>query len=324
MGCEVFVADLVKGQMREFDGKTIRSIPKKTASSGKIARILEHFQKSKTLLALTKNLKFDIIYTRYLFFTPNFAKFLGVNKTVMEINSDDKKESKFRGKIWYYYNLLTRNLIYKKVSGFVCVSSELASEFKSYNRPLCVMANGVSVAKYPLKTTQNSRPRLIFIGSSGQSWHGVDKIISMANALREYDFYMIGIDGDDTQNLKFLGKMSDEKASQIICGCDIGICTLSLYKKGMSEASPLKTRQYLACGLPIIYAYDDSDLSGDESFALKLANSPNNVDLETIKEFVNRVFGDIKINDEVRKFALNHLDSEKKERDRVEFMKRLV
>lgn len=40
--------------------------------------------------------------------------------------------------------------------------------------------------------------------------------------------------------------------------CQVCIGTLALHRKNMTEASPLKTREYLAHGFPVIIGYKDT------------------------------------------------------------------
>ena len=157
----------------------------------------------------------------------------------------------------------------------------------------------------------------------GQKWHGVDKIVEMAKNLTKYDFIIIGQDGCNTDNLKYMGRMSSDRVIDEIVKCDVGIGTLSIYiYKKMREASPLKTREYLSCGLPIIYAYEDTDLQDIEKFALRM--DEDNIDLSKIKVFVDSVFNNNNINILARKFAEENLDIRIKEQKRLEFFKEIM
>ena len=90
----------------------------------------------------------------------------------------------------------------------------------------------------------------------------------------------------------------------------------------MREASPLKTTEYLSCGLPIIYAYEDTDLQDIEKFALRM--DEDNIDLSKIKVFVDSVFNNNNINILARKFAEENLDIRIKEQKRLEFFKEIM
>ena len=106
---------------------------------------------------------------------------------------------------------------------------------------------------------------------------------------------------------------------------DVGISTLSLYLNNMQEASPLKSRQYLAHGLPIIYAYDDTDITQKYEFCLKLPNTPNNIasNIDKLKAFVYKVFQNKIYRSEARRFAKTHLDTSIKEQKRLEFFRKI-
>jgi glycosyltransferase involved in cell wall biosynthesis len=192
---------------------------------------------------------------------------------------------KLHSKLTHFYNKFTRNFVLKHVDGFVSVSDELKQRFQYFNKPIEVIANGIDTSQYNLVPYKNDKPTFVFIGTPNQSWHGLDKIISMADHFQKYQFYIIGSTGKDTNNIKYFGYLSKDDSTKIIQRCDIGIATLSLYKKHLTEASPLKSRQYLACGIPIIYAYKDTDLEGKESFVLRLTNSENNINHTKIEQF---------------------------------------
>lgn len=273
---------------------------------------------------LFEQINFDIIYMRYRLYMPFINKVLKKEKVIMEINSDDLLEYKLHSKLTHLYNKLSRNLLLKNIDGFVSVSNELKIKFDYLNKPITVIANGIDTEQYTVHFTNNNVPVFVFIGTPNQPWHGLDKIIKMAKYFEQYNFYIIGTDGKDSQNIRYFGYLSQKDATKIINQCDIGIGTLSLYKNGLQEASPLKTRQYLACGLPLIYAYEDTDITTDVSFALKLENREDNIDYDKIKKFVNKVYKNIEVKNKARKFAEDVLDYKKKEQKRLKFFQRVL
>jgi len=286
---------------------------------GKIGTFIKLLSNAYRLKNLFKNIDFDIIYTRHPRYMPFFNRVLQENTVIMEINSDDLSEYKLRSKFRYIYQLFTRELVLKHMDAFVSISRELEAKFEKYNKPIVTIANGINVSHYQVTLKHNSKPVVVFIGSPNQAWHGVDKIITMSKYFKDYLFYMIGTDGDDTDNLKYFGYLSNEEATKIINKSNIGIGTLSLYKNNMNEASPLKTRQYLACGLPLIYAYDDTDIIEPTSFTLKLENKEDNIDYEKISNFIERCFNNVLISQQARAFAEDVLDYNKKETKRLKF-----
>jgi glycosyltransferase involved in cell wall biosynthesis len=293
---------------------------------GRVGTAMKLLYSSYAIYRLLKHIEFDLIYMRYRLYMPFFTKVLKENKIVMEINSDDTLEYKLHSKLTHLYNKYTRNNVLKHIDAFVSVSYELKDKFTYLNRPIEVIANGINIKEYEIKSNinQNKKPILVFIGSPNQSWHGVDKIIMLAKHFKQYQFYIIGIDGENSENVHYFGYLSKEESTKIINQCDIGIGTLSLYKTGLKEASPLKSRQYLACGLPILYAYKDTDIPDDVLFGLRLDNSEDNLNYHRIEQFVEKVFNNRSVNLKARVFAQEVLDYDKKEQSRLEFFKKVL
>lgn len=285
----------------------------------KIGTAINVFYNSLFIKDLVDEIKPDLVYVRFCLYTPQIAKILKKYKSIMELNSDDISEYKATSKITYFYNILTRNILLKNIDGFISVSEEIKQIFTYLKKDIKVIANGVDTSIFTPKNNKNQKPIFVFITTSNQPWQGIDKVIKMSENFKEYMFYIIGIKGADTDNLKYFGYLSHDSATEIIQKSDIGIGTLSLYITKLNEASPLKTRQYLACGLPIIYAYDDTDMNEINNFTLKFKNYDENINYSKIKSFVDRVFNNISINKEAREFAENKLDFSIKEKERIEF-----
>lgn len=291
---------------------------------GRLGTALKLFYNSFFLNRLLQNIDFDIIYMRYQLYMPFLTEALKKYKVVMEINSDDTLEYALHSKLTHIYNKLTRNLVLKNIDGFVSVSHELKNRFEYLQKPMEVIANGIDTSQYSIVEHKNEKLIFVFIGTPNQSWQGLDKIKKMAEYFRNHQFYIIGTDGEDTQNIQYFGYLSKKEATKVINQCDIGIGTLSLYKKGLMEASPLKTRQYLACGLPLIYGYKDTDIPDGIEFGLRLENHKDNINYPKIEDFIKKVFRNKKISLAARKFSEEVLDYSKKEEVRLCFLRRIL
>lgn len=278
----------------------------------------------KILVPLT----FDLIYMRYRLYDPLFKQAIKGCPQIVEINSDDTTEFRLGSKLLHFYNRLFRRFFLSSADGLVFVSRELQSRFFSFAHPSIVIANGIDTSVIPFthSSPMNDRPALVFIGSPNQPWHGTEKIVQIAQYLQQFDFHIIGINGTDTPNLIYHGYLPFEKHSILMQKMDVGIGTLSLHLNHMAEASPLKTRQYLAHGLPIIYAYEDTDICSPVDFALALPNTPDNIinNIDAIEEFVMTVYRNDTVRFHARKFALTHLNSSLKELQRLVFFEKIL
>lgn len=293
----------------------------------KIRTLLRLIISTLKLVIHRDKLSCDILYMRTRLYTPLIGLALQNQRVVFELNSDDINEFRALKYYMYLYNLITRNLFYYNAHAFVAVSKEIKERFQNFKKKIIVIANGIELDGFEfLEETNNSKPRLCFIGSPGFPWHGTDRLLKIAKAIPEYDFDVIGINGEDTDNLKYHGYLKSDIAQKIVSKCDVGISSLALFRNNMNEASPLKSRQYFAQGLPIICAYNDTDFNEDEEFTCKISNSDDvlDSDIRKIKSFVKESYGNKELRKSVRSFAVKALSNDKKELKRINFLKGLL
>lgn len=308
---EVKVFCILKNPVSSFGEIAIAQVVKSNSSN-----ILQEFKSVykayQDMLLHLEQYNPDIVYFRFDIYQPALDAVLKKFRTVVEINTNDIEELKLisrdnlRGKFRYYYHLLLRSHYLSQMSGFCCVTNEIADlpGIRKFNKPVFVIPNSINCQDYSCPSSLTSFvsaiPRLVFIGSPNQAWHGLDKLIAFAkNTCGLLEFEVIGTKGeqynDIPSNLRFHGYLKKEAYEQVVCSSDIGICTLALHRNNMEEASPLKTREYLAYGLPIILGYKDTAFVGRQlpPWALELPNTELNLldNLEEILDFCNRYKG---------------------------------
>jgi hypothetical protein len=115
--------------------------------------------------------------------------------------------------------------------------------------------------------------------------------------------------------------MTRREYEPLIAGCTAGIGTLALHRKGMDEACPLKVREYLAYGLPVILGCADADIPKDADYALHIPNTENNVaeHLPEIQSFVESWRGR-----RVPRTQVAHMDWAAKETSRLRLLARFA
>jgi hypothetical protein len=143
----------------------------------------------------------------------------------------------------------------------------------------------------------------------------------MARSLPFADLHIIGC-GPDTlrappSNVTAHGFLEQKQYRPLLVAADLGVGPLALHRKHMDEACPLKTREYLAMGLPVITAHRDPDFPGPVPFLLELPNREHNVEpaLGVLVEFVTRWH-----RHRVDRSQIAHLDVHEKERQRLSFL----
>jgi len=198
-------------------------------------------------------------------------------------------------------------------------------EFTVFNKPTAVIPNGIVLAtKAPLPPPQNDAPNLVFLGTKGQVWHGVDKIVRLAKELPDWTFHVIGPEPADlgtqpSSNIKLYGHLDEPEYLNVLARSDVAIGTLALHRKGMDEACPLKVREYLAAGLPTIIGYDDTDFPEEVPYILRLPNADDSINVRRIESFVHR-WKDRRVS----RGDIQHLDVSAKEDSRLRFLESIL
>jgi hypothetical protein len=270
----------------------------------------------------------DIIYMRYMFYYPALGRLLKNVPTIIEINTDDVSEFPLISKPQHLYNICTRNCLLGQASGFVFVTNELSKNvnFSKFNKPYIVLGNGIDLTHInPLVHVCQDKTNITFMGSPGYTWHGVDKIIKLANHLPDFVFHIIGYSNDQTKkpippNVICYGYINREQYETVLEMTDVCLGSMALHRNGLMEASPLKVREYLGYGLPVIIAYHDTDFLDPPEFILEIPNEEDNIQgyLGEIVQFINQVKGK-----QVPQEAIIHLDVKQKEIFRLNFFARI-
>ncbi len=262
----------------------------------------------------------DVAYLRWDLFYPPMAWFPARTPVVIEVNSDDVHEYALGTRARSVYNKLTRDFMLKRARALVFVTSEL-SESEHFARCTgrhVVVANGVDLTAYPqLPAVEQGPLRLVFVGSDREPWHGVDKLITLAAMHDDWCFDVVGLrseSGTAPPNVIWHGPLERADVLGVLARADVGIGTLALHRKQMGEACPLKVREYLAVGLPVLYAHADPDVELLGPQCLRIANTETNIldESDRIDAFVRRARGT-----RIPRSSVAHIDVGSKERQRL-------
>ena len=155
----------------------------------------------------------------------------------------------------------------------------------------------------------------------------MDKLVELARNFPDLKIDIVGYDQLPEyqplpSNLTLHGYLGSEDYRKVMANCDLAISTLALYRKGMEEACPLKTRECLAYGLPMVLPYVDTDLKDlNVDFLLKIPNKEDNIQShgQAIHDFAYRMRGRRVDRDQV---AL--IDQVAKEAERIRFFEEII
>jgi hypothetical protein len=191
------------------------------------------------------------------------------------------------------------------------------------------MGNSIEVDRFPpAPPPANDRPRGVFLGGPGLPWHGVDKVRRLAELLPEMELDVIGpsaadLGGPSPANLTMHGFLEREAYEPIVLRADFAVGTLALHRQSITETSPLKLREYLAYGVPMIVAHRDPDLTRNpEWFVLEIPNVERNI--EDHVDEIRRWVGSLEGRRIPRETATALVDTHVKEPRRLAFMEQVA
>jgi hypothetical protein len=274
----------------------------------------------------------ECIYMRGDLWLPPLGRLLRSRPSIVEINGDLSELSMpGRPRSALLYGMFSNAIMLRSAAGLVFVNNELAGRqiFSGFKKARVVIANG---AKLPtgraLPAPDNARPRLALLAGAPLPWQGLDKVLWLAEHMPEADFDLIGPSESDLpaappDNVTIHGMLSTHAYESILLSCDVGIGTIALHRKDCSESSPLKTREYLLAGLPVILGYQDTDFIGEDPwYILTIANTESNVrdHVDEIRAFVERACGRRAPREELA----TRIGSPAKEAERLRFFERVV
>jgi hypothetical protein len=299
--------------------------------SGKLKTEINRIAAVKPMIEAIRRFHPDVIYLRYGIYVYPAHHLMGIGPVVEEINTNDLTQHEGLGGIYSLYNRFTREIFLRRVHGLVTVSRELAVSpaFAPYHKPTRVIANACRLDDFPqLPAPSNKIPRLVFIGNPGYLWHGVDKLIDLACRVPDVHIDIVGYDqlpGFDPlpDNLTLHGYLSTREYQQVLANADVAVSSLALHRVQLEEASPLKSRECLAFGLPLVVAYADTDLDNTAcDFLLKIPNKEDNIQThaQSIRDFAYRMRG----RRADREFLRKYIDADQKEAMRLSFFEELL
>ena len=260
---------------------------------------------------------FKFVYIRSMLPVPPFTKLLktikrlGI-KIIIEIPTypPDKEYSTDKRTI---RKLLLPQLRYieRRAAKYVdlyTLIGEASSEY--YNRPAINIENGLDIERLPVRIPNFDPEAYHFLALAKIArWHGYDRIIEgiktyfSVNKSPNIVLHIVGPDGDNTKpylinlvskyglenRVVFEGVLQGDSLSDLINKCDIGFASLGLYRINLDVASVLKIREYMARGLPFVYAAKDNAIDENNAYNIRIKNDESPVDIKDMLEFAYRM-----------------------------------
>lgn len=214
----------------------------------------------------------DMVYLRDTPASPFLAGlfFRFPDSVIIEINSNNLTELRllaersFHDRRGYWLACATGWYPLRGCQGITCVTRELADapEYARARNRL-YSPNGLLLDEIPVlkREEMTEQTHVVFAGTPDQPWNGVDMLPRLACLLGpNVVLHVFGPQGlpDAPENLLCYGYQPQEVVRKAMARAHFGLGTMALSRKSMQEACPLKTREYLAHGLPVLLPYQDT------------------------------------------------------------------
>ena len=226
------------------------------------------------------------------------------------------------------------------------VIGEIDNREKLWDIPIIPFINGIKIDEIQPKEDKHVANEINLICvSTFEMWHGYDRLLKGLGKYyrdtqtpRNVQLYMVGDGLEKEKYSKIIyeegieeyvhlkGMLYKQELDKLYDLADIAIECLGMYRKKMNLSSSLKSREYLAKGLPIVAACKN-DVIGEETspYYLELENSEKDIDVSRIVEFYDKIYPTEEshtiVANKIRKYAENKIDLNVTMQPIVDFIK---
>lgn len=215
-------------------------------------------------------------------------------------------------------------LAMRSAKGLVGVTNEIrdyeVSRFPHLKDSAFVVPNGYSFKNFEVSDSMpsTSEINLIFMCAEFSVWHGLDRLLEATRKSdtsgKMVEIHLVGsltdeqmkeVSNASTDLIKFSchGSLSKKELQNLYSNCQLAIGSLALDRNGLTEATTLKTRDYLAAGLPVYATHLDTALPSSFKY---FYNDEEGVSLERILRYLESLGHYSK--QEVRDTSVEYLD----------------
>ena len=311
------VINKINDQINEFIRNGIDAQVINMGFVSKMKRIFPFASASHRWSDFNTQEKIDVLYIRYTLADKVMLKMLKEVKTynpkvkvIIEIPTYPySKEYKIKHVPILLKDVLNRRHLKEYVDRIVTFSDDK----QIFGIPTINAMNGISFKRISQKETIVSQDGINLIAvSTMHFWHGYDRLlIGMSEYYKKDDvetivhLHMVG-EGIELENYKkivnergigdyvtFYGLKTKKELDEIYNKCDIAVGVFGAHRKGIYRDSSLKSREYLAKGLPIVTSCKiDVIDSQDYPFVLYIQEGESTVNTEKIIKFHKDVYAD--------------------------------
>lgn len=296
-----------------------------------------------------KSKKYDAAYVRHCVVSPLYLQMLSIlkktcRKTVVEIPSypyDAELKSSIRLRMAGYQDRLLNGRMKKYVDKIVTYSDDTMIFGISTIRTM----NGVdfnNIRKINPDDTYADKVNIIAVANLAP-WHGFDRLLEgmgryyRNKGKKDILFHLVG-DGKELENYReitkkweiqdhviFYGRKSGKELDRIYDYCTLSAACFGFHRIGITLSSNLKSREYMAKGLPILTSVEIDVFQGtDTPYVMRVPDDESPIDMEAVLNYNDSIYeGKTRLDvvDDIRDFGKKLCDISVVMQPIIEFLK---
>ncbi len=292
--------------------------------------------------ALKKIVNPDYIYVRHTVVDQDYVAFyrklresFPKAKIICELYTYPyDKDFYMRKNVWplYIKEIMNRGKLKKYIDRFVT----LTADDMIFGVKTIKTVNGIDLSDVPFVEPADKKDDAIHLISVAvmQKHHGFERLIEgihqyyEMNGDRKIRYTVVGnAVGGEVEKYKalvkkyslekyveFVGSKRGSELDELLRSADIGVCSLGSYKLGIEASSQLKSREYLAMGIPLLTGCKIDVLeNSDFSYYIEFPNDPSPININKVIAFYDEKIQNAnktksQIAHEIRSFAEKTID----------------
>lgn len=335
----------------DFDCKLV-CLPSKQNKLGKILKRLPGFSDGIKWNYFDRSSKYDVIYLRKPdFFSKEMLFFLEKIRSedpekliILEIPSypyDSEISSLFQ------ISKLIKDKIHRgNLNQYVdVIVSPAVKQKKIFGIDAISIVNGIDINSVSVrKPSYDGKIINIICIAAFASWHGIDRFINglkefyLSEFTTEVNLHLLG-EGPELPRLKklvnhsnlsnhvfFYGQCDREQMDKVFDKCSLAVECLGIHRKDINSiSSSLKSREYLAKGIPFVYSASiDVFLDNPVDFCVKVSEDESPIDVKRIIEFHEYLYSkypERELINKIRQYAVEHVSMNAAMKPVTDYMK---
>jgi len=251
-------------------------------------------------------------------------------KIVIEYQTIEPVERRLNGEIsGLIFDYLYGDDIRKFTDGIVGVTDQITdyqlTRSGDPKKPHITIGNGINIDSVTLRryVLYNEKDLHLLCVANISRWHGLDRLIRGLGAYHGPTKVILHIAGDGsevpylkkiinqldiTDRVLFHGHTTGTDLDNLFNTCHIAVGSLGIHRKGLTETSELKAREYCARGIPYIISCNDPDFPDDFPFIQRFLPDESAIEIEKIIAFAEKMCKEPQHPQKMRAYAVDHLD----------------